>query len=50
MLNITIVYDIALLVHVGGNAESFICRRAPHFTLVLCLVKYNILQFINEMP
>ena len=35
-----------LLVHVGGNAESFICRRAPHFSTgsVLCLV---ILQFKN---
>jgi hypothetical protein len=35
-----------LLVHVGGNAESFICRRAPHFSngSVLCLV---ILQFKN---
>jgi hypothetical protein len=28
------VLNITLLVHVGGNAESFICRRAPHFSTV----------------
>jgi hypothetical protein len=26
------VLNITLLVHVGGNAESFIFRRAPHFS------------------
>jgi hypothetical protein len=30
------VLNITLLVHVGGNAESFICRG--HGILVLCLV------------
>ena len=30
------VLNITLLVHagLGGNAESFICRRAPHFSTV----------------
>jgi hypothetical protein len=28
------VLNIILLVHVDGNAESFICRRAPHFSTV----------------
>ena len=28
------VLNIISLVHVDGNAESFICRRAPHFSTV----------------
>jgi hypothetical protein len=37
-----IIHDITLLLHVAGNAESFICRWAPHFSTVSAwFVRYS---------